>query len=410
MAKRRLRVGVIFGGRSGEHEVSLMSAAGILGAVDREKYEVIPIGITRSGKWLPPAQAQALLTGAAPSEAQDKEKYEVIPIGITRSGKWLPPAKAQALLTGSAPSEAQDNEIGGPGTALVADPRKHALVTFDGGQAAALQEPLDVVFPVLHGPYGEDGTVQGFLELANVPYVGAGVLGSALGMDKGKMKEVLRYHGLPVAEWIAFRRYQWREDREAVLREAARFGFPCFVKPANLGSSVGISKVHDARELPAAIEEALRHDEKILVEEFVDGREIEVAVLGNHRPEASVPGEIVPCNEFYDYRAKYLDGKSELIIPAPLPPQLAQRVRQMAIQAFLALECAGFARVDFFVRRDDGEVLVNEINTIPGFTPISMYPKLWEATGVSYAQLVDRLIQLAIERWEERNGGRTEGR
>ena len=370
MAKRKLRVGVIFGGRSGEHDVSLMSAAGILGAVD-------------------------------------KEKYEVIPIGITRAGKWLPPNKAQALLTGAAPSEAQDAETGGQDTALVADPRKQALITYVAGQSTALEQPLDVVFPVLHGPYGEDGTVQGFLELANVPYVGAGVLGSALGMDKVKMKEVLRYHGLPVAEWVSFRRYQWREDREAVLREASQFGFPCFVKPANLGSSVGISKAHDASELPAAIEEALRHDEKILIEEFIDGREVEVAVLGNHRPEVSVPGEIVPCNAFYDYRAKYIDGKSELIIPAQLTPEVTDRVRQMAIRAFLALECAGFARVDFFIRGDSGGVLVNEINTIPGFTPISMYPKLWEATGVSYAQLVDRLIQLAVERWNERNGGAT---
>jgi D-alanine-D-alanine ligase len=366
MAKRKLRLGVIFGGRSGEHEVSLMSAAGILGAVDKEKYEVVPIGITRAGKWLPPTQALALLTGAAPSTVQDQDDA-------------------------------------GPGTALVADPRAHALVTLDGDQSAPLQEPLDVVFPVLHGPYGEDGTVQGFLELANIPYVGAGVVGSALGMDKVKMKEMLRYHGLPVADWMTVRRWQWREQREVVLERAAQFGFPCFVKPANLGSSVGISKAHDPSELPDAIEEAFRHDEKILVEQFVNGREIEVAVLGNHHPEASVPGEIVPCNEFYDYRAKYVDGKSELRIPAPLPPAVTERVRQMAIEVFRALECFGFARVDFFVCRGDDQVLVNEINTIPGFTPISMYPKLWEASGVSYAELVDRLVQLAIERWRERN-------
>ncbi|MBI3972784.1 MAG: D-alanine--D-alanine ligase, partial [Chloroflexi bacterium] len=337
--------------------------------------------------------------------AVDTEKYEIVPIGITRQGKWLQPSQARVLLAGGGASvDAPESENGSPGTALVADPRAHALVTFDDGRAgAALQEPLDVVFPVLHGPHGEDGTVQGFLELANIPYVGAGVLGSALGMDKVKMKEVLRYHGLPVGEWVSFRRWQWREDRDGVLREASRFGYPCFVKPANLGSSVGISKVHDAAELPDAIVEAFRHDEKILVEEFVDSREIEVAVLGNHRPEASVPGEIVPCNEFYDYRAKYLDGKSELLIPAPLPPEVSERVRNLTVKVFLALECAGLARVDFFVRRDTHEILVNEINTLPGFTPISMYPKLWEATGISYGELIDRLIQLAIERWQERN-------
>jgi D-alanine-D-alanine ligase len=250
--------------------------------------------------------------------------------------------------------------------------------------------------------------VQGFLELANIPYVGAGVLGSALGMDKGKMKEVLRYHGLPVPDWVAFRRWQWGQEREAVLRAASGFGFPCFVKPANLGSSVGISKAHTPDELPAAIAEAFRHDEKILVEPFVDGREIEVAVLGNHHPRASVPGEIVPCNEFYDYRAKYLDGRSELHIPAPISAAQAQRCRDLAVAAFLALECSGLARVDFFLHRHSGEVLLNEINTLPGFTPISMYPKLWEASGVSYSQLIDRLLQLAVERWQERTGAPTE--
>ena len=275
MSKRKKRVGIVFGGRSGEHEVSLMSARSVLDAIDRDKYDVVPIGITKSGRWLPPARAQLLLTGAAPFAAQDPE-----------AGTELVPTQQSSLVVGSL------------------------------GQT--LQEPLDVVFPVLHGPNGEDGTMQGFLDLANLPYVGAGVLGSALGMDKGKMKEVWRYHGLPVVDWTVVRRYQWREDRDACLRDASRFGFPCFVKPANLGSSVGISKAHGADELPACIEEALRHDEKILVEEFVDGREIEVAVLGNHKPEASIPGEIVPSNEFYDYNAKYIDGKSEERIPAPL--------------------------------------------------------------------------------------------
>jgi D-alanine-D-alanine ligase len=374
---RKLRVGVLFGGRSGEHEVSLMSAAGILAAIDREKYEVVPIGITKAGRWLPPEKARALL--AAGGAARGQEAAEA--------------AHASPPASGS-------DEAGG--AMLLADPQAHALATLDGETPNA--EPLDVVFPVLHGPYGEDGTVQGLLELAGIPYVGAGVLGSALGMDKAKMKEVLRYHGLPVASWTTVRRWQWREDRQAVLREAARFGFPCFVKPANLGSSVGVSKVHEPSELPDALVEAFRHDEKVLVEEFVDAREIEVAVLGNHKPEASVPGEIIPCNEFYDYRAKYLDGRSELLIPAPLPPEVTERIRRMAIEVFLALECAGFARVDFFVRRATHEIVVNEINTIPGFTPISMFPKLWEASGLTYPQLIDRLLQLAIERWRERNG------
>ena len=362
MSQRKIRVGVIFGGRSGEHEVSLMSARSVLDAIDKDRYEVVPIGITKTGRWLPPARAQLLLTGEATSAVQDAEA--------------------------------------GASTELVRAKQSWLVV---GSLGETLREPLDVVFPVMHGPHGEDGTMQGFLDLANVPYVGAGVLGSALGMDKGKMKEVLRYHGLPVAEWAVLRRWQWREEREQALETASRFGFPCFVKPANLGSSVGISKARTADDLPAAIEQAFGYDEKILIEEFVDGREIEVAVLGNHRPEASIPGEIVPSNEFYDYNAKYLDGKSEERIPAPIPPELAERIRAMAVQAFLALECSGMARVDFFVTRLGNEVLVNEINTIPGFTPISMYPKLWAATGLSYPKLIDRLIELAIERWEERN-------
>jgi D-alanine-D-alanine ligase len=365
MSKGKIRLGLIFGGRSGEHEVSLMSANSILNAIDREKYEVVPIGITKAGKWLPPAHAQTLLTGEVPSAVHDADGA-------------------------------------GPSTALVASPRSSGIVTLERNTTAAL-ETLDAVFPVLHGPYGEDGTVQGLLELASIPYVGAGVLGSALGMDKVKMKEILRFRGLPVANWTAIRRWQWGEDRQGCLDAASQFGFPCFVKPANLGSSVGITKAHDTDELPAAIEEAFRHDEKILVEQFVNAREIEVAVLGNHKPEASIPGEIIPSNEFYDYNAKYMDGKSEERIPAPLASRLTERLRQMAVDVFLALECSGMARVDFFVTKDTDEIFVNEINTLPGFTPISMYPKLWAATGVPYPELIDRLVQLAIERWQERN-------
>ena len=382
MTEKKLRIAVLFGGRSGEHDVSLMSARGVLGAIDKEKYEVVPVAISRTGRWLPPGRAAALLVDGSPA-----------PDGDAGAGG----------ADGAA----------GPGdrtaAALVADPRNGAMVTFGGADGPAGGEALlqrfDVVFPILHGPFGEDGTVQGFLELANLPYVGAGVLGSALGMDKVKMKEVLRYHGLPVTDWVALRRWQWAEDRAAALAAAARFGFPCFVKPSNLGSSVGVSKAHDAAELPAAIEEAFRHDEKILIEPAVDCREIEVAVLGNHHPEASVPGEVVPSNEFYDYHAKYLDGRSECLIPAAIAPVQAARCRALAVQAFLALECAGLARVDFFLDRQSGEVLVNEINTLPGFTPISMYPKLWAASGLTYSALIDRLIQLAVERWRERNAG-----
>ena len=383
MTEKKLRVAVVFGGRSGEHDVSLMSARGVRGAIDKEKYEVVPIAISRAGRWLPPARAAALLADGAAGADPGSPAAE----GDARPADW-------------------------PATALVADPRAGAMVTFGGadGAGGALLQRFDVVFPVLHGPFGEDGTVQGFLELANLPYVGAGVLGSALGMDKVKMKEMLRYHGLPVTDWVALRRWQWGEDRGAALAAAARFGFPWVVKPATRGSSVGVSKAHDAAELPGAIETAFRHDAKILVEPGVDCREIEVAVLGNHHPEASVPGEIVPSNEFYDYHAKYLDGRSECLIPADVTPAQAARCRALAVEAFLALECAGLARVDFFLDRATGEVLVNEINTLPGFTPISMYPKLWQASGLSYPELIDRLIQLAVERWQERNeGGRAAG-
>jgi D-alanine-D-alanine ligase len=388
VTEKKLRVAVIFGGRSGEHDVSLMSARGVLGAIDKEKYEVVPIAISRAGRWLPPGRAAALLADGAAAGADP----------------------------GTAAGEGDARQADWPATALVADPRAGAMVTFGGADGAggaggaALLQRFDVVFPVLHGPFGEDGTVQGFLELANLPYVGAGVLGSALGMDKVKMKEMLRYHGLPVTDWVALRRWQWDEDRAAALAAAARFGFPCFVKPANLGSSVGVSKAHDAAELPGAIEAAFRHDAKILVEPGVDCREIEVAVLGNHHPESSVPGEIVPSNEFYDYHAKYLDGRSECLIPADVSPEQTARCRTLAVEAFLALECAGMARVDFFLDRATGELLVNEINTLPGFTPISMYPKLWQASGLSYSALIDRLIRLAVERWQERNeGGRATG-
>ncbi len=343
MRKKKLRVGVLFGGRSGEHEVSLRSAASVIAAMDPDKYEVRPMAISKEGRWLSPAQSARLLPGG-----------EKLPEG----------AGNRALMIQPVPDSA---------------------------------DSLDVVFPVLHGTFGEDGVVQGLLELAGLPYVGSGVLGSAVAMDKDVMKRLFRERGLPTPRHAAFLRGQ-----ASVARLVREFGFPMFVKPANLGSSVGISKAHDRRELVAALELAGRYDRKILVEEFIDGREIECSVLGNDRPEASVPGEIVPCREFYDYEAKYIDEGSKLIIPAPLTRAQTRRVRELAVAAFLACECSGMARVDFFLERRTGRLLLNELNTIPGFTSISMYPKLWEASGLSYPELIDRLIQLALERHAEK--------
>lgn len=364
--KRKIRVGVILGGRSGEHEVSLVSAQSVMDAMDKEKYEVIPIGITKEGRWIAGGDPVAALKG-------------------------LP---------------AEDTHH----TALLGDPTQRGLVPHDAMQAVERATPvaLDVLFPVLHGPYGEDGTVQGLLELADVPYVGAGVLGSALGMDKAVMKDVFKAHGLPVVRYRVYKRRELDREQPRIEAEIEReLGYPCFVKPANLGSSVGVSKVHDRSELRPALLLAASYDRKIVVEEGINAREIECSVLGNDEPEASVLGEIIPSNEFYDYNAKYVDGRSELVIPAPLPDALAQRIRQLAIQAFVALDCAGMARVDFLLDRDTLDVYVNEINTIPGFTSISMYPKLWEASGLPYPALIDRLIELALERHEEKRWTRT---
>jgi D-alanine-D-alanine ligase len=354
---RKLRIGVLFGGRSGEHEVSLVSATSVLQALDREKYEVIPIGITPEGKWISSGNALRLL----------KEK------------------------TGS------ENE---PERFLVPEPNRRALLALDGAQG----EGLDVVFPVLHGTFGEDGTVQGLFELAGIPYVGAGVLGSALGLDKIVQKQLFTQAGLPVAK------YTWALSRECLDtpgRVAARLQrtlqYPMFVKPANTGSSVGITKAHTRKELLDGLALAAQFDRKVIVEEGVgDLREIECAVLGNDRPEVSVPGEIVPSNEFYDYDAKYVDGKSAAIIPAKLPAAVRRRISDIALRAFTVLDCSGMARVDFFVTRQRHRVYLNEINTIPGFTSISMYPKLWEASGLPYPRLLDRLIQLALDRHNER--------
>jgi D-alanine-D-alanine ligase len=362
--KQKLRVGVIFGGRSGEHEVSLTSAKDVMNAIDKEKYEVVPIGITKEGKWLGGSNVhQRLLDAAA----------------------------GHPLLA----DEARRTEPAGEQT--------HALtlsVTETG--------PLDVVFPVLHGPFGEDGTVQGFFELVEVPYVGAGVMASAVGMDKAIAKDIFRAHGLPIVIHRVFLRKRWQSDPASVIRKCeVSMPYPMFVKPANLGSSVGIHKANDRSGLQAGLDDAARYDRKLIVEQGLNAREIEVSVLGNDDPIASVPGEIVPAREFYSYAAKYIDDDSELIIPAPLSREHTEMIQELAVMAFQALDCSGLARCDFLLEKETGEVFVNELNTMPGFTPISMYPKLWEASGISYSELIDRLIELAIERFEDKQQSQT---
>jgi D-alanine-D-alanine ligase len=359
--QKKLRVGVIFGGRSGEHEVSLVSAASVIQALDKEKYDVVPIGITPEGRWI-------------------------------SSDHSLPLLKAKAGL---------EHE---PERFLAPEPSRQALITASGAGSASL--PLDVVFPVMHGTYGEDGTVQGLLELANIPYVGAGVLGSAVGMDKIAQKQILQREGFPVAKYLGFPSSEYQHTpRRVIARIERQLRYPLFVKPANTGSSVGISKAHDRGELKKGIDVACQYDRRIIVEQgIVHAREIECAVLGNDAPTASALGEIVPSNEFYDYEAKYVDGKSQAIIPAPLPKALTARIQAMAVRAFQAIDGAGMARVDFFLTGRSRRVILNELNTIPGFTSISMYPKLWEASGLSYPALLDRLITLAMERHHAMNG------
>jgi len=371
MAKRKIRVGILFGGRSGEHEVSLTSAQGIIKAIDKHKYEVVPIGITKEGRWI---------AGGDPMKE-------------LRAAANMPPALAARA----------GEEAGPPQTVLVPlEPEHTALAT------PTTQLELDVIFPVLHGPYGEDGTVQGFLELTGLPYVGAGVMASALGMDKAVAKDLFRLYGLPVLPYQAFLRKTWEADPQGVVAACeAAFRYPMFVKPANLGSSVGISKAHGRGELIAGLDEAARFDRKLLVEQGIEAREIEISVLGNDDPIASLPGEVIPSREFYSYAAKYIDNASQLLIPAPISAEQTEEARRVAIAAFKALDCAGMARVDFLMDKVDGTIWLNEINTIPGFTPISMYPKLWEATGIGYSELIDRLIELAIERHQDKGRSTT---
>jgi D-alanine-D-alanine ligase len=395
-AADKICVGVLFGGRSGEHEVSLASARSVMDNIDRTRYEVVPVGITKQGGWLVGGDPLATLASgsASPAELPPGTTSATLLADPSRPGLWniVPPA-------GGRPEH----------QAAVAD-RQHPAEAPDKSSAlsAVRLAQLDVVFPVLHGTYGEDGTVQGLLELAGVPYVGCGVMASAAAMDKAIAKDVLIAHDLPVLPYVVVKRKTWQRAPNQVIAEVEEsLIYPVFVKPANMGSSVGVSKAHDRSELPAALDLAARYDRKILVEQGIEAREIEVSVLGNDDPIASIPGEVVPSREFYDYRAKYVDDDSDLLIPAPLDSETTERVRQMALLAYKALDCAGMARADFFVDKVSGELWVNELNTIPGFTQISMYPKLWQATGISYAELIDRLIELAIERFEDKSQSET---
>jgi D-alanine-D-alanine ligase len=351
----RLRVGVLYGGRSGEHEISLRSAATVIAALDPARYDVVAIAIGKDGRWRTGIESVRLL-----EEAQ-------------RDLRAIPDHGIEVTAA--------------------AEPTRRALVPLAGGEPL----PLDVVFPVLHGTYGEDGTIQGLLELADVPYVGSGVLASAVGMDKAVMKAVFRDAGIPVCRWIVVRPREESVDA-IVARVAAEIGYPCFVKPANLGSSVGISKVKSAAALPAAIADAAAYDLKIVVEVGVDARELECAVLGNDAPEASGVAEIVPSREFYDYADKYVESGAKALVPAPIPPAILHEVQDLAVRTFRSVDAAGMARVDFFLERGTDRLYVNEINTIPGFTRSSMFPKLWEVAGRPFAVVVDRLIALALER------------
>jgi len=388
---KKIRVGILFGGRSGEHEISLLSAASVFKAIDQNKFEVVPIGITKDGRWVTSADAERLLHGTAVEAA-----------GSTlRAGDPEATTAAAVLHNGEAvivPPEPQRTASG--------------LTPFqsDGLARRASDRAInvDVIFPVLHGTFGEDGTIQGLLELADIPYVGAGVLGSAAGMDKDVMKALFRAAGLPIVKHVSLLRGEWEAAPKKIKKLVeGKLQYPVFVKPANLGSSVGISKAHDGRELGPAIEEAAKFDRKIVIEQGVGGkngkaREIECAVLGNDKPAASVPGEIVPGAEFYDYSAKYLDEGSQLIIPAKLSKAETKKVQELAIAAFRAVDCSGLARVDFLMDPKSRKVYLNEINTMPGFTSISMYPKLWGASGVSYPELIERLINLGIERHKDK--------
>jgi D-alanine-D-alanine ligase len=391
---KKIRVGILFGGRSGEHEVSLLSAASVLKAIDHSKYDVVPVGITKQGQWVTAAHAERLLAGEpAPAEKQLRagDPAATAAAAVLRKGEsvLVPPVPSEALV----PFER-------PASAVTPSNPDHVLA-------------VDVIFPVLHGTFGEDGTIQGLFELAGIAYVGSGVLGSASGMDKDAMKRLFASAKLPIVKHITFLRGEWTKSPKKITgRIEVALRYPVFVKPANLGSSVGISKVHNRKELTPAVGLAAQFDRKIVVEQGVGGkgrkpRELEVAVLGNDAPEASVVGEVVPIKEFYDYEAKYLSEGSDLIVPAKLTKAQTKQAREMAVRAFQVCDCAGLARVDFLMEPGkSGRIYVNEINTLPGFTSISMYPRLWAASGVSYPQLIDRLIALALERRADKDRNR----
>ena len=398
---QKLRVGILFGGRSGEHEVSLLSAASVVNSIDKNKYEVVPIGITKEGRWLTAEHAENLLQG---KEAD-------------RSARSTLASPTSSLRAGD-PESTPGASVLARGESVVVPPepvhRQSGLVPFQTDSALRRASDrainVDVIFPVLHGTFGEDGTIQGLLELADIPYVGAGVLGSAAGMDKDIMKSLFIAAGIPIVKHVTILRSAWESQPKKVSKLVeSKLKYPVFVKPANLGSSVGISKAHDRKELGPAIIEAAKFDRKIVIEQGVGGnfnkhkaREIECAILGNDDPIASVPGEIVPIKEFYDYNAKYLAEGSELIIPAKLTKSEAKKIQTLAIQAFKAVDCSGLARVDFLMDAKTRKIYLNEINTMPGFTSISMYPKLWAASGLAYPDLIDRLIQLGLERHKDK--------
>ena len=371
MAKK-LRVGVIFGGRSGEHEVSIRSARAIVEAIDRRRFDVVPIAITEEGKWLAPALSAQLLPAAVHS---------------------LLPSKTHTV-TGD--------------IALLGDPSHKGLISLDSNEQPLTGEKLDVVFPALHGTYGEDGTLQGLLEMADVPYVGCGVLASSCGMDKVAMKSLFVQAGLPICKYVWFLRSQWRNNPAKVIRKVTSdIGLPCFVKPANLGSSVGVSRATDKQSLTDAIDLAAEYDRKIIVEEELVAREIECAVLGNDEPKASLPGEYVVYDEaarFLDYTEKYTNtGNVSFVVPAPLPKSMTTKIQRMAIRAFQSIDGAGLARVDFFLPRNGGDLVVNELNTMPGLTEVSGYPKMWEASGLPFPRLLETLIELAFERHKDKS-------
>jgi D-alanine-D-alanine ligase len=388
---KKLRVGILFGGRSGEHEVSLLSAASVLNAIDKEKYEVVPIGITKEGRWLTAEHAENLLAGKPihhprPLRAGDPETTPGAAVLAQGESVVVPPEPVH---------------------------RGSGIVPFQSDAAQMRRSTdrainVDVIFPVLHGTFGEDGTIQGLFELADIAYVGAGVLGSSAGMDKDVMKSLFIAAGIPIVKHVSILRADWEKGaKKAQKLVESKVKYPVFVKPANLGSSVGISKAHNRKELGPAIEEAAKFDRKIVIEQGVGGkkkkaREIECSVLGNDDAAASIPGEIVPSKEFYDYDAKYLDEGSQLIIPAKLTKAETKKVQELAVRAFKAVDCSGLARVDFLMDPTTRKIYLNEINTMPGFTSISMYPKLWAASGLAYADLIDRLIQLGIERHEDK--------